>query len=149
MSRKQRFLLMSVITLALLPGSAMPAGPYRFYSVAPCRIVDTRNPTGPTGGPILTAGIPRHFPIAGQCSVPPSATAAVLNFAVITPAAGGFITAWPFGTPQPTASTLNYDTGDIVLANGAVIPLTTGASSISVVSMATADLVIDVTGYYQ
>lgn len=54
MSRKQRFLLMSVITLALLPGSAMPAGPYRFYSVAPCRIVDTRNPTDlpPVFGPV-------------------------------------------------------------------------------------------------
>jgi hypothetical protein len=149
MSRRLLSLLPLIWGVFLIPASSLAAGPYRFYSVNPCRIVDTRLPNGPTGGPILAAGVQRSFPINNNCSVPPTATAAVLNLTVVTPATGGHITAWPFGTPQPSTSTLNYDVGDTALANGAIIPLTSGASNIYVVSAATAHMIIDVTGYFQ
>ena len=34
-----------------------------FYPVAPCRVVDTRNPAGPLGGPIIGAAQSRNFPV--------------------------------------------------------------------------------------
>ena len=79
--------------LALLATSvADAAGPFQFFSVTPCRIVDTRNPVVPagTGGPALASGSPRNFPIAGQCGVP-SATAATLNVTLVSPTQDGFL----------------------------------------------------------
>ena len=40
-----------------------PPTPLRFIPVTPCRIADTRNPTGPFGGPELTANSTREFDI--------------------------------------------------------------------------------------
>ncbi len=34
-----------------------------FYALPPCRVADTRNPVGPLGGPYLSAGQERDFPI--------------------------------------------------------------------------------------
>ncbi|HYK41079.1 MAG TPA: hypothetical protein VE007_01740, partial [Thermoanaerobaculia bacterium] len=42
--------------------AARAAGPFQFYSVTPCRLVDTRNPNGLTGGPALTGQGVRSFP---------------------------------------------------------------------------------------
>src|SRR5438093_8278627 len=91
-------------------GSA--AGPYQFYSVSPCRIVDTRNPAGPTGGPALSHGVIRSFPIAGYCNIPSTAKAAVLNVTAVGPTNYGFLTAWPYNTAVPPVSTINFDAGE-------------------------------------
>ena len=34
-----------------------------FYPITPCRILDTRNPQGPFGGPVLAAGATRSLSI--------------------------------------------------------------------------------------
>ena len=46
-----------------------------FVPVKPCRVVDTRNATGPYGGPILSGGSSRNFTLPGVCGIPSSATA--------------------------------------------------------------------------
>jgi hypothetical protein len=53
-------------TLAVATTPASP-GPTRFYTLAPCRIVDTRNPAGPWAGPALAAAATRTFNLAGRC----------------------------------------------------------------------------------
>src|ERR1019366_4823753 len=61
--------------LTMVVGSAL-----RFVPVTPCRIADTRNPTGPFGGPIMFGGSSRAFNIpSGACGIPSTAQAYSLN----------------------------------------------------------------------
>src|ERR1700758_3061324 len=117
-----RFLLLAGL-LGLLTAVAEAAGPYQFFSVPPCRIADTRNAVGPTGGPSLAAGSPRNFPITGICNVPSTAKAAVLNVTLVNPSKDGFLLIWPYNTSMPTVSTINAAAGDPAIANGAIVPL--------------------------
>jgi hypothetical protein len=148
-----RALIISALLL-LSASAAWAAGPFRFYSVAPCRIVDTRGANSATGGPALQGASVRSFPINGRCGVPSSARAAVLNVTIVAPSTSGHLRIWPYGTTMPNVSTINFGAGEPAIANGAVVPLTTGSSlNISTYlgtgSGATAHLLIDVTGYFQ
>jgi hypothetical protein len=143
----------------LASATAEAAGPFNFFSVTPCRIVDTRKPAGATGGPILTAGAQRNFPISAAsagCGVPTTATAATLNVTLVSPTAAGFVKIWPFGSTEPLVSTINAAAGEPAIANGAIVPL--GSDATFQISLkygtapppgATAHVIIDVTGYFQ
>jgi hypothetical protein len=125
--------------------------PNNFFTVTPCRVVDTRNPAGPLGGPSLVAGADRSFVLAGQCGIPADALAVALNMTVVLPTDGpGHLTLYPGGAPLPLASTINYRAGQI-RANNAIIPL--GSAGDIVVrcgqGSGTADMVIDVNGYFR
>lgn len=61
---------------------ATPPPAATFTALTPCRVIDTRDATGPTGGPALQANGTRVFPIAGSCGVPSSAVAAAANVTV-------------------------------------------------------------------
>jgi uncharacterized repeat protein (TIGR01451 family) len=118
-----------------------------FYTLSPCRLVDTRLPDGPLGGPALAAGVERAFLIAGQCNLPASATAVALNVTVTVTGAQGFVTVWPDGEALPTTSTINFSAGQ-TRANNAVVRL--GATGgVRAVAAAGTHLIIDVTGYFQ
>ena len=134
----------------LLAQVALADGPLQFYSITPCRVADTRTTTPPA----LSAGVARALAIAGQCGVPATAKAAALNFTAIGPTADGFLKVWAYGATVPSTSTLNFIAGEPAIANGAVVQLTSGASSIYVVmgtagGAATMHLAVDVVGYYQ
>ena len=60
-----------------------------YFTVAPCRVADTRNPPGPSGGPPLSANTIRSFPVAGICGIPASAAGVAINIAVFAPTDGG------------------------------------------------------------
>src|SRR5271165_2895000 len=120
-----------------------------FYPLTPCRVADTRNPNGPLGGPYLSGGVPRDFPILqSNCMIPNSAQAYSFNFTAV-PRNGiplGYLTVWPAGQSQPLVSTLNAPTGTVV-ANAAIVPAGTGGD-IDVFASNNSDLVIDVNGYF-
>ncbi len=121
----------------------------QFYPVTPCRIVDTRNPDGDLGGPYLTGGTARSFPLleATTCfptGVNPSAYS--LNFTALPHGRLGYVTVWPTGETQPLVSTLNAPTGANT-ANAALVPAGTGGA-VSVYPSADTDLLIDVNGYF-
>jgi hypothetical protein len=123
-----------------------------FYTLDPCRVVDTRNPAGPYGGPALQAGATRAFVMAGRCGIPGGARAVALNVTVTTPTAPGYLTIYPQGLPVPLASTINFGAGQ-TRANNAIIPLG-GANSIVVLCGqlapgSTTHLIIDVNGYFR
>jgi hypothetical protein len=144
------FLVAVIGCLAATTGEA--AGPYNFYSVTPCRIVDTRSVA--TGGPALANGSPRNFAVAGACGVPATATAATLNVTMVAPTKAGFLTIWPYNTTRPLVSTINAAAGEPAIANGAIVPLAADPQfQISVVygtaQPGTTHVVIDVTGYFQ
>jgi hypothetical protein len=135
--------------------AAEAAGPYQFFSVPPCRIADTRGPVGPNGGPLLASGSPRNFQVTGLCNVPSTAKAAVLNVTLVQPSMDGFLLIWPYNTTMPVVSTINAAAGEPAIANGAIVPLTTDPNlNISIVygtavPGGTANVVLDVTGYFQ
>src|SRR5262249_52552413 len=138
--------------------AAEAAGPYQFFSVTPCRIVDTRGPTGVTGGPALTSFVSRNFPIdvsPAACGVPATAKAAVLNVTFVTPMLDGYLTIWPYNTAQALVSNITAGGGGPAIAKGAIVPLTTDPSfNVSVLygtagPVGTAHVIFDVTGYFQ
>jgi len=93
--------------------------------VAPCRLADTRNPDGFSGGPALIANTVRTFPVANLCEIPSSATAVAINLAVVLPSNDGDLRLYPTGETAPLASAINFRPG-IVRANNAVIRLGAG-----------------------
>ncbi|HEY1206350.1 MAG TPA: protease pro-enzyme activation domain-containing protein [Bryobacteraceae bacterium] len=126
------------------PGSS---GALSFYPVTPCRVADTRNANGPFGGPSVPGGGTRSFTVpASVCNIPATAQAYSLNVTVVPQGPLYYLTAWPAGTSQPLVSTLNSFDGSIV-ANAAIVPA--GASgAISVYVTNTADVILDINGYF-
>lgn len=140
-----------LLLVALLLLSAMPAladGPFRFYPITPCRLVDTR-----TGfGGALAANTTRDFQVQGVCGVPVGAKAAALNVTVFQPGANGHLRLFPSGTTLPTISTINFQQS-IVIANGAVVSLSSNTNDLSVFTFltntsTTTHFILDVTGYF-
>jgi len=125
-------------------GSANSAS---FYPVTPCRVADTRNAAGQFGGPTMTSGQTRNFPIPqSPCGVPSIASAYAMNVTVVPNGPLGFLTTWPTGQALPNASTLNSWTGK-VLANAALVPAGTN-EAISVFASNPTDVILDINGYF-
>jgi hypothetical protein len=123
----------------------------QFYSLAPCRLVDTRGADGPLGGPALPQQMERDFPLLMSSCIPSGVTpvAYSLNFtAVPNPPHQhlGYLTVWPAGSPQPGVSTLNNPTGTTV-ANAAIVPAGQGGA-VAVYAYNTTDLIVDINGYF-
>jgi uncharacterized repeat protein (TIGR03803 family) len=122
-------------------------GALQFYSLTPCRVLDTRNPGGTFGGPTIAGGTSRSFPIpASTCGVPAAAAAYSFNTTVVPSGSLGYLTAWPTGSTQPFVSTLNSLDGTI-LANAAIVPAGT-AGAVSFFASNTTDLIVDINGYF-
>ncbi len=123
----------------------------QFYSLPPCRLVDTRNPDGDLGGPFLTGNRERDFLLLESSCIPSGLNPAAysLNVTAVPHPAGqrlGFLTVWPAGGPTPNVSTLNNPTGTIV-ANAAIVPAGTNGA-VAVFPNNDTDLLIDINGYF-
>ncbi len=82
---------LAVVTL----GTPTPPVPTRFYTLTPCRVLDTR--TG--SGPALAAGAERVVTLGGgPCGVPTSAKAVSANLTVTQPTTAGNLVLFPTGT---------------------------------------------------
>jgi hypothetical protein len=127
------------------PGAAVSG--LAFYPLAPCRVLDTRLAAGPLGGPILSSGVERSFPVrSSNCGVPPTALAYSINATVVPAEPLGYLTLWPTGENRPHVSTLNAPTGTIV-ANAAIIRAGTGGAMSAYATNPT-HLVVDINGYF-
>jgi len=123
-----------------------------YYSLAPCRVLDTRNANGPLGGPILAGGgATRVFVVAGACGIPAGAQAVSANITVTQPAAMGTFIMFP-GNLTPSGTTAISFPAGVTRANNATLPLATDGSGSFVVAntaAGTAHLIVDINGYYQ
>ncbi len=138
----------SVVPLGSNGASAAPAVQSRFVPVSPQRLMDTRSSFGssPVGKPV--AGGTVSTLVAGRAGVPSTATAVVLNVTATQAAGGGYVTVFPSGTPQPTASNLNTERVGHTIPNLVTVRL----GSDGRVAMFTAmgvHLIADVFGYYE
>jgi uncharacterized repeat protein (TIGR01451 family) len=131
--------------------ASAPAGVSGFYTVVPCRVVDTRGPVGTYGGPALQPNAARLLPLAGVCGVPSNARAVAVNLTVVAAGAAGNLIAYPAGTAIPGTSVINFSGGQ-TRANNAVISVSQdGAAGIAIynASAGSNQLIIDVVGYFR
>jgi pectate lyase len=120
-----------------------------YFTLTPCRVLDTRDPNGPFGGPALAAGESRTFTVAGQCGIAPSATAVAVNVTVTQPTVTGHLRLYPAGT-SPLVSSLNYRAGQ-TRANNAVVGLS-ASGQLTIRNgqhSGTAHVILDVSGYFE
>jgi trimeric autotransporter adhesin len=138
------------ITDAVFVGSCQPElHPLDYYSLPPCRLVDTRNPNGPLGGPALSPGAQRSFGLAGVCGIPATAKALSYTLTAAQPAAAGYLTLFPQGLAVPTSSSINFPAGQ-TRGNNGILPLGEGgALRVLAGTSGPVHFILDVTGYFE
>ncbi|WP_327260090.1 PKD domain-containing protein [Streptomyces sp. NBC_01232] len=119
-----------------------------YTSMAPARFVDTRKGLGTGTAPgKLAARSAFTTRISGLNGVPEGITAVALNVTVTEPQGTGHLTAYGDG-PVPTASNLNFVTGQTV-ANAVIVPVAAdGTIKVFNGAWMPAHVVVDVVGYY-
>jgi hypothetical protein len=120
-----------------------------FWTVPPCRVIDTRNPDGPLGGPALVGSGPgRTFTIVNQCGIPFGVAAVSVNVTITGPTTDGFLTFYPTGSSPPLNSTINFRPG-LTRANNAILSLApTGNFDVACGGTGTVHFILDVNGYF-
>lgn len=129
-----------------------------FVPITPCRLLDTR-----VAGGQIAANSSRGFDVSGAASFTAQGgdagacglgsvdfAAAAINVTVVTPAAAGYLTAYPFGLASPpVAATVNYTAGDI-RGNFSIVRLDQGAAAqeLSLYTFAQTHVVADIVGYF-
>jgi uncharacterized repeat protein (TIGR02543 family) len=118
-----------------------------FYTLEPCRVLDTRP------SQTLSSSVPLIFQVTGSCGVPADAIAVSVNVTSITPSGSGNLRLYPGDGSVPTTSVLNFQPGLNRANNAVVILATNGDGTLGVVvfigSGGTADVAVDVNGYYK
>ena len=142
-----------VLTDAQTPAvcSAGDANSFNYFTVTPCRLLDTRNPSGPVGGPVIGPSSTRTFAASGLCNIPASAKALSVNVTVVSPAAAGDLRIYPSDLPVPLTSTINFGAGQ-TRTNNAIITLPAdGSQAIQVFNESTGatNVILDVNGLFQ
>ena len=124
----------------------------KFYTLPPCRILDTRSPAGPLAGPALQPSATREFVVsAAACGVPSGAWGVSVNATVTGPTAPGFLTLFAGDSPRPLASTINFSPTQ-TRANNAVVPLASdfsGRIKVTNGSSGAVHFLLDVNGYFK
>jgi hypothetical protein len=133
------------------PPVSIVTGPTDFYTLTPCRLLDTRLAAGPYGGPAIPAAGERVVTATGRCGIPASAKAVSLNATAATPSAAGNLRFFPGDGTAPNASTLNFAPGQTRANNAIVMLASSGSGTFALRNSATAsvDVVIDVNGYFE
>ena len=86
--------------------------------------------------------------VVGEGGVPNSGVAAVvLNVTAIGSQVPGYLTVYPYGTPQPSASNVNYRTGEVV-PNRVMVPLGQGGMIAIYSGNGDPNVAVDVVGWF-
>jgi hypothetical protein len=120
-------------------------GPTDFYTITPCRVVDTRQDSNP----LSSGALSRSFLVAGTCGIPPTAKAVYFNATVVNPTAGGYVRLFPADQLVPSTSTVNFQLGQ-TRASNTIMRLSAEGRVGAVASLGSGqtDLVLDVAGYF-
>jgi hypothetical protein len=116
------------------------ASKVQFRPLDPTRVLDTRDHAGAR---LATAGTAT---VDLSAVVPAGTTAVAVNITAVDPAAAGFLTGYPCGSPQPDASSGNYSRGG---ARSTMSVLQISADGrLCVFSSAATDVVVDLQGAF-
>jgi glucose/arabinose dehydrogenase len=122
-----------------------------FVPLTPARLTDTRPGQTTVDGKFAAGGIQPggstlELTVAGRGNVAAGASAVSLNVTATDATTAGFVTVYPCGATQPTASNLNFTAGSLV-PNAVVSKIGTDGKVCIFVNVAT-QLVVDVSGYF-
>lgn len=121
-ARMIRDLGLTLALVALWPMGTRAQAPMDFNPLPACRMWDTRNPPGPSGGPKLAANTIRCFPVSGMCGLPSVSRAIVFNAAAAAPTEGGTLRFFPDGQPPtPGHPSFSFKAGTTTSATGLVL----------------------------
>jgi hypothetical protein len=134
-------LLIDVNGYFAIPPQGGQAG-LSLYSVYPCRVLDTRPPSGngPFSG-LLTVDV-----LNTTCAPSNQAQSYVFSATVVPPGPMGYLTLWPDGSSQPTVSTLNAYDGEVT-SNLAIVPAG-NQGKIDVFASGLTNLLLDIYSYF-
>ena len=124
-----------------------------FVPMVPCRLFDTRPAPATIGTRARPLTADEEFVAQvtgpnGDCLLPATSTAVVLNVTAVGPVGDGFLTVWPADAPRPNTSNLNFSSGQAPVANAVTVKL--GGGAIKLVSSASrVDVIADVVGYFE
>ncbi len=121
------------------------------YTLPPCRLLDTRNPTGPQGGPALAGGGTRTLAATGLCGIPATAKSLAINLTVTGTSSAGFLALYPGNALPFGTSALSFKSGETRANNAMVLLATDGTGTFTIQNGATGALhvIVDVDGYFQ
>lgn len=125
--------------------------PSRFHTLAPCRILDTRDPVGPFGGPAVAAHSTRVITVTGTCNIPADAVAISANVTVVPGSGGGFLRVYPGDAGPSITTTVAFPPG-VVRASSTMAGLAgdgTGRLGILNDSGDAVHVIVDVNGVFR
>ncbi len=140
-----------VIQLGWKPAAATSTGPLDFYTLTPCRLLDTRNAYGPYGGPAVLPGQRILQKVTSQCGIPTAAKALAVNVTVVDPTVSGNLRFFPGNADPGNTSAINFQAG-LTRANNAIVMLaSSGSGALGLYNSAGTPVhaVVDVFGYFQ
>ena len=118
-----------------------------FYTITPCRLVDTRQSYP------VQSGQPRSFLAAGYCGIPATAKAVALNVTAVNATGTGSLTVYPANLSVPLASVVSFMPGWNRASNALVKLSTDGEGRIGVAAnlglTGQVDVILDVAGYFE
>ncbi len=117
---------------------AQPSG---FHSVAPVRLVDTRE-----SGAVVGAGCTLVLDLNRSAAVPAAADSLALNVTAVAAAVRGFVTVYPCGSPRPMASSVNPRKFDAT--PNSVLVQVDDTRRICLFTNTATHLVVDMTGWF-
>jgi hypothetical protein len=133
------------MTLQLQTLAPAPAAAPGFYTVASCRLVDTRTQAGP-----IASGAVREVAVSG-CGVPSTATSVAINVTAVGSTSSGDVAVYAVEPPSVANSIVSFGLG-AARANNAIAPISaTGMLKIkpNLSAQATVNVLVDVVGYFQ
>jgi uncharacterized protein YkwD len=135
--------------IADVSGSFAPDSDYR--ALNPARLLDTRPDATTVDGRFAGSGVTPggrtiEVAVGDRGGVAADAEAVALNLTVTEATGAGFAAVYPCGSPQPTASTVNFRAGETI-GNTVIAPLGRG-SMVCIYTSQTAHLVADVSGSF-
>ena len=144
----------------VIPGTQIGSNALSFYTVTPCRLLDTRTATGPYGGPYLTGGQAREFSApGGPCGIAANAVSIVGNLTTATRGdvgqvsgthSFGFLKLYPADI-APTAAAAAVVNPTKTRAQFAFGKLASGGSFrllADIPATETVDAILDISGYF-
>ena len=118
----------------------------RFFTLAPCRVLDTRD------GSVMVDGVPREVAFHEACGIPSTARALAANLTVTQPTLPGSLSVYPADGASTGTSVVHFGAGR-TRASTTIIKLSddgTGRARLeaTVPTGGTVHVIVDVSGYF-
>ena len=124
-----------------------------FVPITPCRVMDTRPAPATVGSRSTPLGAAQTHTISvlganGNCTIPNDAVGLSLNVTAVGPTQDSYLTVFPSGAVQPTASNLNYSANQAPVPNAVTSDIGVDGKISFFNSAGSVNLLADIVGYF-